>query len=224
MNGRVLGPTGFADESIEEVFVTDTPLECQPWGVGYSGCADLCVTNPFSPRCPDLIQLNPYLQPAGLRDDNPARAVAPAAQVPQTQQPMPQCVRPPERSFGSKVADAIVGFGDAFLIPVLVRNWLDIEGDVDYDSGAYAGGMITGTLWGSSTIAVQGTAAAGGTRIGHALNHNRHVRIGPGRWGKDMVPRISSPHLPGDGHLRLTSRLPHLPPVGALAAPGGCGE
>src|SRR5690606_32251775 len=123
---------------------------------------------------------------------------------------------PRDRSAGAIVADVIVGFGDAFLIPILVRDFLDISGTIDYDSGAYTGGMITGTVWGSSTIALRGAAAVGGTRAGHVLNHNRHFRIGPGRWGKDMVPRISSPHLPGDGHFRLTSRLPHIPPVGGL--------
>jgi len=132
--------------------------------------------------------------------------------------------RPSKRSLDDKITDAIVGFGDAFLIPILVRELLDIGGDIDYDSTAYTGGMITGTVWGSAGIALRGAAALGGTRAGHVLNHNRHFRVGPGRWGGDMVPRASSPHLPGDGHAKLTSRLPHIPPVGALASPDGCGS
>lgn len=35
-----------------------------------------------------------------------------------------------------------------------------------------------------------------GTRVGHFLNHNRYIRIGLGRWGKDMVPRISIGNKP----------------------------
>jgi hypothetical protein len=150
---------------------------------------------------------------------------APASGQPQSQQPTQQCARPPaDRSPGDKFADAVVGFGDAFLVPILARNMFDISGDIDYESDAYAGGMIAGTLWGSSTIAVRGAAAVGGTRIGHALNHNPYVRIGPGRMpatGNGLpagthVPRVSVGG-PGGTHIDLRSRLPHLPPVGALA-------
>ena len=169
-----------------------------------------------------------------FRDPPPPRPAPPTPQpgtsepAPQTQQ---QCARPPvERSFGDKFADAVVGFGDAFLIPILVRNMLDISGDIDYDSGAYAGGMIAGTLWDSSTIAVRSAAAVGGTRVGHALNHNPFVRVGPGRMpaaGNGLpagthVPRVSVGG-PGGTHVDLRSRLPHLPPVGALVGGGnGC--
>ena len=71
-----IDPTGFEDEYVEEIFVTDTPIECQQWGVGYSGCPDPCVANPFGRGCPDLIHRNPYLQPGEPRDDDPAAVAA----------------------------------------------------------------------------------------------------------------------------------------------------
>src|SRR6185295_2826561 len=40
---------------------------------------------------------------------------------------------------------------------------------------------------------LRGLAGLGGTQtsLGRLLNGNRYIRIGPGRWGKDMVPRIA---------------------------------
>jgi hypothetical protein len=38
-----------------------------------------------------------------------------------------------------------------------------------------------------------------------------------------MMPRISSPYLPGDGHFLLTSRLPKIPPLGLLFPNDDCG-
>lgn len=173
-----LDPTGFAEESIEEVFVTDTPLECQPWGVGYSGCADLCVTNPFSPRCPDLIQLNPYLQPAELRDDNPARTAAPA-QVPQSHTPKP-C---------TGVAGAIQGFtggaSNQSFTDDVVNNFVDTK-----DSGlntlletgwSLAGGSTVAGAWGGVTP-LQAAAAAWTT-------YNSPISI-PGLIGFRTVPQL----------------------------------
>lgn len=150
--------------------------------------------------------------------------------MPQSQEPK-QCFRAAEpRSSGEIISDVIVGFGDAFLIPILVRDLFDISGDIDYGGPAYTGGMIAGTLWGSSTIALRGGAALGGTRAGHALNHNPMVRIGPGRMPASGglpsgtgVPRISFGSRPGGPHGDLRTRLPHLPPVGGLVGGGdGC--
>ncbi len=155
-----------------------------------------------------------------------------AQSLPQSQQPSQQCFKPAKpQDGGDIIADAIVGFGDAFLIPILVRNLFEISGEFDYDSPAYVGGMITGTLWGSATIALRGGAALGGTKLGHALNHNPTIRLGPGRMpaaGPGLpsgtgVPRISVGSRPGGPHGDLRSRVPHLPPVGALAEGGnGC--
>jgi len=114
------------------------------------------------------------------------------------------------------LVDGVAGFGDAFLISKLVRDAYDI-GSVDQCSTAYGRGKVAGVVAGSIPFAARGAAWLGGTRFGHLLNHNRILRIGPGRWGKDMVARISSPYLPGDGHFSLLSRLPFLPPVGALS-------
>ena len=47
-----------------------------------------------------------------------------------------------------------------------------------------------------STAGALRTAATLGARPGSVLNSNPYFRIGPGRWGKDMVPRIS---IGGDG-------------------------
>jgi len=105
----------------------------------------------------------------------------------------------------------------------LVRDALDIDGGVNKCSAAYRGGKIGGFITGGVPVALRGAAAAGATRLGHALNHNRYFRIGPGRVGGGMPPRISSPYLPGDGHYPLTSRLPLLPPVGGPVSGGDCG-
>jgi hypothetical protein len=129
-------------------------------------------------------------------------------------------------SFGDQVADAIVGFGDAFLIPILVRNALGIDGTVNYNSSAYTGGMIGGTIWGLAPFALEGAATYSAAQAARGtpsiLNANPFFRIGPGRFGGNMVPRISSPYLPGDGHYSLTTRVPPIPPLGALASGNGC--
>lgn len=121
------------------------------------------------------------------------------------------------------LVDSVTGFGDAFLIPELIRDAFDF-GTVDECSAAYKGGKITGIIWGAIPFAARTAAAVGATRFGRVLNANRYFRIGPGRWGKDMLPRISSPYLPGDGHYLLTTRLPMLPPAGVVSRPDcGCG-
>lgn len=156
----------------------------------------------------------------------------PEGVMPQSQQQQPPqvCRAPEPRSSGEIISDVIVGFGDAFLIPIIVRNIFDIEGDIDYDGPAYLGGMITGTVWGSATIALRGGAALGGTKAGHALNHNPTVRLGPGRMpatgglpSGTGVPRISFGSRAGGLHGDLRSRIPHLPPVGGFVGGGdGC--
>lgn len=97
-----------------------------------------------------------------------------------------------------------MGFGDAFAIPILVRDLFDISGTVDYNSSAYEGGEIAGTIEGLVPFALEGAAmysaaqAARGTAS--VLNANRFLRIGPGRMpaaGEGLpagtnVPRVSS--------------------------------
>ncbi len=129
--------------------------------------------------------------------------------------------------FGDQVTDAIVGFGDAFLIPILVRDALGIgNGTVNTNSSAYSGGQIAGTIEGLIPFALEGAATYSAAQAARGtpsiLNANRYFRIGPGRWGGGMTPRVSSPYLPGDGHLSLTTRLPPIPPLGALASGNGC--
>jgi hypothetical protein len=148
--------------------------------------------------------------------------------LPQTKpQQCKNSVSSSNRSFGDKVSDAVVGFGDAFLIPILVRNALGIgNGDVDTSSSAYTGGEIAGTIWGLIPFALDSAATYSAAQAARGtpsiLNANPYFRIGPGRWGGDMVPRISSPYLPGDGHYNISTRVPPIPPLGALASGNGC--
>ena len=128
--------------------------------------------------------------------------------------------------------DLVVGFGDAFLIPELVRNYQGLEGVVNKCSTSYAVGKISGFITGGTPFVLRGTAALGATRIGHILNHNRYARIGSGRMpangpglpsGTD-VPRIvfgpDRPGVPKPPHFDLRSRSPYAPPLGGLEC--GC--
>ena len=114
----------------------------------------------------------------------------------------------------TEFTDFVIGFGDAFLIPELIREYQGLEGVVNKCSASYGIGKIGGFVSGGTPFVLRGTAALGATKIGHILNHNRYFRIGPGKWHGPMRPRISSPYLPGDGHFSLTSRIPFLPPLG----------
>jgi RHS repeat-associated protein len=130
------------------------------------------------------------------------------------------------------VVDAVTGFGDSFLIPELIRDALDIDGGVSQCSAAYRGGKATGFVVGSAPFLLRGAAALGGTRLGHALNHNRYLRMGPGRMPANSagmpagtgVPRMSiGPQIKGgppNPHADLRSRFPYAPPIGG---PAECG-
>ncbi|HEX3624177.1 MAG TPA: RHS repeat-associated core domain-containing protein [Verrucomicrobiae bacterium] len=66
-------------------------------------------------------------------------------------------------------------------------------------------GQLAGSLL-DTAAALRGAARVGGTQFGRLLNSNRYFRIGPGRWGKDMVPHISiGNRVPGPwwSHWRL---------------------
>jgi len=125
------------------------------------------------------------------------------------------------------VVNAVAGFGDAFLIPIVARWALDIDDVVDRCSAAYGRGMVGGIVVGSVPFVLRGAAALGGTRIGHILNHNPFLRIGPGRMpaaGRGLpagpkVPRMSVGHQ--GLHLDLRSRLLYVPPIG-LAGRKSC--
>jgi RHS repeat-associated protein len=121
------------------------------------------------------------------------------------------------------VANAITGFGDAFLVSELLRDALDIDGGVNKCSAAYKRGEIAGTVTGLLPFGLQGAARLSATQIGYTmrLGRNPYVRIGYGWMGKyagqgQRSLRISSRYLPGDGHLSLESRLPKIPPAGLL--------
>ncbi len=121
------------------------------------------------------------------------------------------------------ILDAVTGFGDAFLIPELVRDAFDIDGGVKKCSAAYRSGKFSGFVTGGAPFLLRG-AAAGATRFGHTLNHNRYFRIGPGRMPRNCglppgthVPRASvGPQRPGipNPHFDLRSRIPYVLPVG----------
>ncbi|HXH81928.1 MAG TPA: RHS repeat-associated core domain-containing protein [Candidatus Tectomicrobia bacterium] len=120
------------------------------------------------------------------------------------------------------VVNTVAGFGDAFLIPILVRSALDIDDVVDRCSAEYRGGMVGGIVVGSIPFVLRGAAALGGTRIGHILNHNRYLRIGPGRMKAPFATdaaRLSVGHR--GVHVDLRSRLPYVPPIG-LAGRKSC--
>jgi hypothetical protein len=194
------------------------------------------VVSGFSPLV--ALPLAPFRLGGSLAQSPPiASASSPVSPLPQWPQgnQLPEVTvtatkctsSPSNESFGDQVSDAIVGFGDAFLIPILVRNAFDIQGSVNYNSSAYTGGMIGGTIWGLAPFALEGAATYSAAQAARStpsiLNANRYFRIGPGvGWGGTAVPRISSPYLPGTGHYSLTTRLPPIPPLGALASGNGC--
>lgn len=130
------------------------------------------------------------------------------------------------------LVDSVAGFGDAFLVPELIRDALNIDGGINKCSTFYRAGKATGFVWGSAPFALRGASALGATRFGHTLNHNHHLRTGPGRIpangpglpaGTD-VPRMSiGPQIKGgppNPHLDLRSRIPYAPPIGG---PAECG-
>jgi len=53
------------------------------------------------------------------------------------------------------IVNAVTGFGDAFLLPELIRDALDIDGGVNKCSTAYRGGKIGGFLTGGIPLALQ---------------------------------------------------------------------
>ena len=171
------------------------------------------VSDPTSPATP---QQETTATPEALRNqagDTPTASCSPPAG---------------DRSLGYDLADAVTGMGDAFLLPIYVRDWFDLNGAIDFESSWYKGGKVLGTAIGAAPLVLSGAAFAGGTAWGKSIfNANRYFRIGPGRWGGELnVPRISSPYLKpltaaaNNGHIRLSSRLgPGVPPAGALANP-----
>lgn len=141
--------------------------------------------------------------------------------------------------FGNDAFNGVVGFGDAFLIPILIRNALDIDGGVDRCSASYRGGEVFGTVWGLVPFALEEGAAYGATKAGMWLNRGRNWRIGPGRMpgvpaegplpalpAGPKVPRFSiggdQPGVTGRPHYDLRSRLPKPPPVGGAVGDCGC--
>jgi RHS repeat-associated protein len=118
------------------------------------------------------------------------------------------------------VVDWVVGFGDAFLIPDLIRDAAGIDGGVNKCSELYGAGKLGGFIWGSVPFVARTAAAFGGTSAGRWLNANRYLRIGPGRWGRHPdVPRMSIGKGPGNPHIDLR-RGAYVPPIGG---PATCG-
>ena len=120
------------------------------------------------------------------------------------------------------------GFGDAFLVPELIRDAFDI-GDVNKCSVSYKDAKMVGFVWGSVPFVLRGAAWMGGTRAGHWLNHGPHWRIGPGRMPNagsglpsgGQIPRVAiGRDFPGSNHFHrdLRSRIPYVPPIGGVTA------
>ena len=129
------------------------------------------------------------------------------------------------------IVDGATGFGDAFLIPQLVRKWWGIDGGVNTCSTAYSVGRGLGFAWGLAPFALRGAATLGGTRALRILNRNRFLRVGPGRMpgsgrglsGGPKVPRLAAGRdYPGSNHLHrdLRFRIPPPPPIGGPSC--GC--
>ena len=129
----------------------------------------------------------------------------------------------PTGELPQEFVDGISGFGDAFLIPELIREWWDI-GSVNKCSTAYGVGKALGFGWGLGPFALRGLAAAGNTSVFRILNSNRNLRIGggrmpgagPGLGSGTNVPRISIGKGPGNPHFDLRGRIPPPPPVGGF--------
>jgi RHS repeat-associated protein len=58
------------------------------------------------------------------------------------------CVPPAERGVEQKISDAVVGFGDAFVVPILFRNVMGWNVGIDFNSSEYRAGEIVGTVEG----------------------------------------------------------------------------
>ena len=122
------------------------------------------------------------------------------------------------------LVDLVAGFGDAFLIPELVRDAFGIDGGIDPCSANYRGGKVTGFVWGAVPFTGRTAAAVGGTRFGHVLNHNRYLRLGPGRMpGGTHVPRASIGRGPGNPHINLRGGA-YVPPIGGPTTSSDCGR
>jgi RHS repeat-associated protein len=130
------------------------------------------------------------------------------------------------------VVDFAAGFGDAmfFGFSGWARDQMGVDGGVDKCSGAYGAGGWAGIGVSSVPFALRGAAAIGGTRLGHLLNHNRYLRVGPGRMPANgaglpagtHVPRASVGAKPNGPHGDLRSRIPYVPPTGGSSDECGC--
>jgi RHS repeat-associated protein len=129
------------------------------------------------------------------------------------------------------MVDGVTGFGDAFLLPELVRDALDIDGGVNQCSAFYRGGKAVGFVVGAVPFSLEAGAALGATKFASVLNKNRYFRIGPGKAsagarfglsGGRNVPmaRIGNGKPSDWNHIDLRSRLPKVAPLGG---PGECG-
>jgi len=121
--------------------------------------------------------------------------------------------------------DGSAGFGDAFLIPELIRDWWDI-GNVNKCSPSYGIGKGIGFGVGLGPFVLRGLAAASGPI--RFLNSNRYLRFGggnmprngPGLGSGTNVPRMSIGRGPKNPHYDLRTRIPPPPPVGGPSC--GC--
>ena len=129
------------------------------------------------------------------------------------------------------VVNAVTGFGDAFLIPELIRSALDIDGGVDQCSAAYRVGKATGFAVGAVPFGLELGTVLATTKFLSIINKNRYLRIGPGKasagarfglGGGRNVPmlRIGNGKPSDLNHIDLRSRLPKVAPLGG---PAECG-
>src|SRR5262249_53978050 len=150
-----IDPSGFCTEEARKAGgCDDPPTETFPGCEGGGGCTGPINSPPPAPPPPTLSPPQQPYQPHPTRPSNHSGGgSANGTQENQDQLETvtvtaKQCPRTSsDESLGDQVTDSIVGFGDAFLIPILVRAAFDINGTVDFNSSAYTGGMIGGTIW-----------------------------------------------------------------------------
>jgi RHS repeat-associated protein len=228
VHGRLLSATDPTGYDYLGNLATTTASRCvDSWALA-------CNVN-MDPNFLDNIMANSryFGQPASpLTSNSGGSAAVPVESIEEVVVEEKKCTPPDDnRSSGDIVADTVVGFGDAFLIPIIVRHFADIDGSVDTGSAAYAGGNVAGIVVGFVPFAFEGAVAYSAAQAARGtpsvLNANRIIRIGPGRMPRNgslppgtKVPRLS---VGTDGlHVDLRRRIPPVPPLGAPVGGDGC--
>lgn len=143
-----------------------------------------------------------FMDPTGLEIASPSSFMT--ATGPMLTVPVPSL---------ANISDFAAGFGDTItsgfgLFDSSLTEWareaLQWNDVVNPCSTAYSMGGYGAYVVGGVGTLLRGGAALGGTRAGHLLNHNRYLRLGPGR-------------MPANGPLPAGPKVPRL----SIGGPGG---